>query len=463
LPGQLAVEELDGAVFDGEMFVRSVVEPATAYVGQQVVLTVYLYTTLRLSDVSVTREASTDGFWSEDLLGPSRRLEFEDQFVGNQHFRAAVLRRVALFPLRTGTVTIGAPRVEGRTAFRSLFSARSNSVVREGVPLQVRVRALPEKGRPGDWAAGNVGQYDIEAALDRDQVKVGEPVTVTVTVRGRGLVRNVKLRGLEEIEGTRMYEPRVNDAMVNEGGQLGGQRRWEYLLLPQRAGELKVPAVTLAYFDPLVEGYREKRTDELALMVTGQGGETPTVAGSPAGTARGEAAGEVTPLHSIRRSAALARGSTSIVERWWFLLLLALAPGLWLAVVVGQTVGSRRRAAAPQLEARRAGPVARRRLRSVAQTGQGGAGEVARAVNEFFAKRFGRGLSGMTMEEMRIFVGECGGSADVAQQVVALHEKCERSRFSGGGEEQAGVQAVAQEALELVRVLEGLQGPGGGQ
>jgi len=124
---------------------------------------------------------------------------------------------------------------------------------RQGVPVQVQIRNLPEKGRPPGFPMGNVGRYSIGAKVDHRQVKVGEPVTLSLTVSGEGHLQNVKLAPLGEIEGTRIYDPRIEDSVTKNDGKLGGQRTWEYLILPQKAGELEIPAAELNYFDPITE------------------------------------------------------------------------------------------------------------------------------------------------------------------------------------------------------------------
>ncbi len=456
LPGQIAPEDLTGAQYDPEMFLRTVVEPARAYVGQQVVMTVYLYTTVQLSNVNVTREPSTDGFWSEDLQGPRQRIDFEDQFVGSTRFRVALLRRSALFPLREGTLTIGPARLEATPAFVSIFNRRAGTIDRQGIPVQVEVSPLPEKGRPAGFHPGNVGRFSINAKVDQRQVKVGEPVNLTLTVSGTGLVKNVKLEPLGEIEGTRMYDPQINDSVSKAGGRLSGRRTWEYLILPQKSGTLEIPSIELDSFDPVQERYEKKRTKAIQIRVTGE--DRPDVARADDGDDVAPPTPEDSaPLRSIHRHSDLTTEASVPYSQVWFVLALVLAPLGFVMLVVIDGVRRRRLAARDVIRARKAAGVAVRQLRPVRDgkvEGSEGLTQVMRALNGFFQDRVGEPVAGLTLKELRAFLIELGVPEEMADRVVRLTEQSEQTRYGGG----AGARApeLAEEAEGLIRELDRL-------
>ena len=71
--------ELSGARYDERAFLRTVVDSDEVYIGQQVNVTVYLYTRLRLSPQSVIPgKPSMDGFWVHD--DPITSLQSADHF-----------------------------------------------------------------------------------------------------------------------------------------------------------------------------------------------------------------------------------------------------------------------------------------------------------------------------------------------------------------------------------------------
>jgi hypothetical protein len=453
LPGQLDLSELDGAMYDPDLFLRTVVEPSQAYVGQQVVMTVYLYTTLNLSNVNVTREPSTDGFWAEDLLGPARRLGWEqDQFVGSTRFRVAVLRRVALFPLREGALTVGPPELEASTLFSSFFSTRGGSVSRRGVDVNVRVLALPTKDRPDGFEPGNVGRFTIESRVDRTAVKVGEPVTLTVTVRGDGNLRGVKIRPLPAIEGARVYEPQIRDSVAPVGSSVvSGVRSWEYLVLPQKTGPIVLPPAELVSFDPVGERYRREKTEPLTVQVTG--GEATAGPGPGVSEEQGSAEGEaLADLRSIHRRSRLASGRSPLHRAWWFILVFAATPVSYVTVAVLAGVRRRRVASRDAIRARKAAGVARRALRAIKSDEGEGLAEVSRSLTRFLADRFGEPASGLTRDELRRFLLDRGVGEDVVDRFARMLEECEQRRYSPSG--AAGALALAREAIRVIAELD---------
>jgi hypothetical protein len=457
--------DLTGAQYDSEVFLRTVVEPSEAYVGQQVVLSVYLYTTIQLGNVNVTREAATDGFWSEELYRPTSRLDMVDQFVGPTRFRVALLRQVALFPLREGSLTVGPVRMEASALFGSIFSRRSSSVFREGVPVQIQVRGLPGQDRPQGFSEGNVGHYSLKAKVDRRQVKVGEPVTLTLAVSGEGHLKNVKLAPLGEIDGARIYEPRINDVVTKTGGRIGGQRSWEYLILPQSAGSLVLPSVSFDFFDPATGHYETKRTKAIEVQVSGDARSSNGAEGDPEESG-GAATEELVPLRSIRRQSALDTEASPLYSSWWFLVVVALTPIGFLTLIMIDGVRQRRTASRDAIRSRRAAQIALKQLEPVRGgqiDGVEGINQVMRTLNGFFVDRTGETVSGLTLKELRIFLIERSVPEELTDRVVALTEQSEKARYGGGKAGSLG-QEMASEADELIRELDriGMKEPRGG-
>src|SRR5262249_55085016 len=108
-PTPPAGTSLDGATFDPEGFLPTVVDKPPPYAGEQVTVTIYLYVRGSIRGAPVAqREPSSDGFWVHDLLPPMRTLDATNQTVSGIPFQVYVLRRFAAFPLQPGQLTIGA-------------------------------------------------------------------------------------------------------------------------------------------------------------------------------------------------------------------------------------------------------------------------------------------------------------------------------------------------------------------
>ena len=137
----------DVAIFDNEAFLRTVVDKVEPYEGEQVVATIYLYTRHNLQQVpAVQAEASTDGFWVQDLLSATRSLEPTRQVIKGRGYWVYVLRRFAAFPLRSGELTIGSMSLTlTRDSLFDLFDPMRGpaSLDRKSVPVLLHRAAAP--------------------------------------------------------------------------------------------------------------------------------------------------------------------------------------------------------------------------------------------------------------------------------------------------------------------------------
>src|SRR5690606_25316612 len=180
-PPEEAAEEsapLD-QIFDARAFLRTSVDRDEVFVGEQITYEIELYTRVGGSP-RFTKEASTDGFWVQDLLDPNRPSPERREVVKGVPFHVYTIKRVAAFPMRHGKLQIGAPTLE--FASTSAFGlVRGDKLVRHGAPITVDVKPLPS-GTPKNAL---VGQFTIAGDLDRRALRVGEAATLTVVVEGR--------------------------------------------------------------------------------------------------------------------------------------------------------------------------------------------------------------------------------------------------------------------------------------
>ncbi|MDQ3037283.1 MAG: BatD family protein [Myxococcota bacterium] len=449
---------LDGAIYDDQAFLRTVVDRSDPWLGQQVTVTIYLYVrgALRGSPV-ITREPTTDGLWVHDLLPPSRTLEPTTQVVGSTPFRVYVLRRFAAFPLRAGDLTIGATSVQIPVGnVFDIFAGASPDLARTGVDLTLSVRDLPAAGRPqGDV---HVGQITLESSLDRNQVPTGDAVTLTVQATGTGYVQGIRLDD-PRVDGLRVLAPQTDDQISAPGDLVGGTRTFEWLIVPEREGTHSIPAFRVATFDPTSGRYGVAESAPIGL----------TAAGNPVATAvePDEALGEPTQdgapgeaqLGPLRTESALSRTSEGLAERAWYPWLLALFPLAWLGIVIA--TAARRRAAAragvstPQTIAREA----RRRLVVAEELATRGEARefyaaISLALRSVVEGRLGEAVGSLTHKQLERRLVERGMSGELARRIAEELEGHEMVRFSASGAQPGEMQATLGRARELIGELD---------
>ena len=439
--------ELSGARYDERAFLRTVVQPERVYVGQQVDVTVYLYTRLRLSPQSVMPgKPSMDGFWTYDT--PITSLQAETVTVNGLRFRAYALYRSAAFPQRSGTLQIGPPKVSFDVGTMSLFDAPERVEV-EGVPVEVVVESLPQPRH----ANAVVGRYALEAWLDRQTVSTGDAVTLRVDASGIGNVQDLRI-DLPPVVGVRALQPAIRDEQRFEDGKLAGTRSWEWILIAEAPGEHQVPPIELHFFDPATAAHGSSVTPALTFTASGVARQTqPSIEPRDSAPAPRPAA-----FGPIRMYSALTRGATPIRARAWFGWGLAFPPIAFVLVVAGTLIARRR-----EQRSTTAGAV-QRKLRRAARAALD-AGEprafydgIVASIIHALDVRLGEPVGGLAHSELRARLVEAGLDDDLVQRVINELEGADFARFAASGVDKDEMGRCLDRADAIVRRVQRAKG-----
>jgi len=240
---------LRGLMADGRppVFVVASVDRNQVFVGQEIVVTWTLYNAAALDQWGITEGPKLDDFWSEEIAvngeTPHRGV------MDNLAVERLMIRRVALFPLRSGTLTVGPLGVAaavlmptGRTTPWGRFEGRMEEVRWRSAPLTIEVQPMPP-GPPVD-AAGDLAMRCAPAVQTN-----GGPVVVPVTLFGRGNLRAAsppRLAGV--LDGTlQVGEGKVSVSRSRIDATM--TRTWRYLMFPSHDGKMTVPPIVTSIID----------------------------------------------------------------------------------------------------------------------------------------------------------------------------------------------------------------------
>lgn len=289
----------------GEPFFLSVsFDRPQVYVGQQATLLVQVFAQQPI-DARGLEMPKLPKFWVEKLEVSSSRPS--ERTLRGRRYYVYSLHAAALFPLEAGDHIIG--RVELTVNTGSGFWSRGRSYKLKSTPVQLKVLPLPEEGRPADFARGNVGRWDLVARLSPPRTEAGQPVTLHIEAKGEGNASAIALPKLpEEIDGLRLFPPTYTEDRGVRQGLLQGTKQAEILVQPLKEGRIRIPQLSLHYFDPVAGRYDVARTRPLTLLVgpaaggasTGQasvGAVRSSIARSARPVRTGLVPGSVTPLY----------------------------------------------------------------------------------------------------------------------------------------------------------------------
>jgi hypothetical protein len=453
---------------EGGSFIRLVTDKQKVFVGEAIAATWYLYMGEPADKYDTQVEPHTEGFWTEDVTVPSRRggLVLTQELVQGRPYQVGTILKKALFPLQAGRLTI--TPMEAEISRSDFFGNAVRSQHVRSAPTIVEVLTLPKAGQPAGFDAANVGTFTLNARVDRPQVAVGEPVTLTIEIGGQGNLRKVALPAIPKLNGWKSYDPRVN-VVVDPASGVSGSKTAEILLLPERPGTVTLPALVLDAFDSETHRYTRAETSPIRLTATGEavvgakglGGGGPG-AGSPASGAFSEnvISEEIRPLHArgqLRRDL-----GTTLFRTRAFTAAVAVPPMTFmLAVIVfrirerlAKDTGSRRR--------KRARKKVRGHLAAAdghRRRGESGPFfiEIDRVIREALASRLGCPVKGLRMDELRALLAVRGLPANEIDRLIALLEECDRGRFAPGradGQASAALGALQDAASDLIDVIE---------
>lgn len=424
----------------GEIFLWTRLDKPKAYVGQQILYTLEVYERLAFPNFQLRTLPGFQDFWTEELPEGDPRVET----VAGVPYRARPGLRRALFPQKAGTLTI--TPAELTVGMRRRVAGRAT---------QIEVLPLPSAGRPANFSVNNVGNYAISAVVDRPRVKQGEPFTLTVRIAGTGNIRVIDPGAWPELKGMRRYDPKV-DARSAIGLQVGGEKVYEFLIIPEQAGDLEIPAHSFSFFDPDTERYQTVKTKPIALAVAAD-------ANAPAPSKQDATPAEITTdaheglLAPLISPETLPR--TAVTSSWLtpgrFMTGMILAPVVFVATAVGRSLWRRY---GPDEASRSAAVRAAKEKELVAQAEAGvGSGEnfyssLAQLLQGAASRRAGAEGEGLPRRPLLELLGRRGVAAGDVEKLGRLLDRCDAARFGSAASETAEQRRTTlEEGLTLLR------------
>ena len=256
-------------VREEDVFVKLEMKKNTLYLGEMVLAEWFFYLpgdqTVNMRS-EIAKNPELNGFWVESIVSSanSATLPPKVQDVGGKMYRKQLLTSSALFPVRTGTLSIGS--LEVKSYFMNPFSVfgSSNGFLKKSNEKKIKVLPLPKEGR-GNLFTEAVGDFEVSAIVNKKIVSVQEPIVYRVLFKGKGHPRLVRLPDLNFGDEFELYDITESQKFsVSES-----MKTFEVILIPKSSGELLIPSFELTTFDPQLGIYKTHILSSFKLKVTG--------------------------------------------------------------------------------------------------------------------------------------------------------------------------------------------------
>ncbi len=385
-------------------------------------------------------------------------LKSGSQVINGVSFNALVIDG-SISPSRTGTLNFGpcilkaqvAIRKQGRSGWPfddSMFDqmlgrveVRDVAVTVDAAPIEVM--ALPEEGRPADFA-GAVGQWNLEVVAKPTEVAAGDPITLTIKVSGNGNIDTVPAPKLGSMDGFKTYDPTTKT--TKDDLNTTGERVIQQVLIAKSTEVKELPEVRLAYFDPITRSYKTDVQSPIKLVVKAGSG-TPTTIVSGGGRYRAE---EKLGQDIVYLKGDIGRVPPGVAfygtATFW---ALNVTPLLALLGTVGwKRRTDRLRGDVAYARRTRAAKNARRLLTSATSYD-----EIQHALQQYLGDRLNIPIGGITASVVDEQLVPRGVNGELAAQAKACFAACDTARFAGGGADLS-VEATRDNVERLVDELE---------
>ncbi|WP_126246018.1 BatD family protein [Chitinophaga rhizosphaerae] len=455
------------------VFVRVEVDKTNVFEGEQITATYKLYTRLPTNS-SVTKVPAFKGFSAKDMDIPNPPRPTEEM-VNGVPFNVFVIRKTLLFPLQSGELELDPAEVDNQVHFVKVGGSGQRRRAQTNDPFQdlfaddfffeqpeaeivpyriqspvvkVQVKPLPAEGRPASFN-GAVGQFTMNASLDKEQLSTDDALSLKVAISGRGNVNLLNAPPLDIPAAFEKYDPTVTDNIEKNSNPLSGSRTFQYALMPQQKGDYNLKPVEFSYFDPAAKAYKTITSAPFSVHV---------VQGKEVKKEKADFGGQ-TDLAGIRTSSAKWSKQRPFFfgkPLFWVLFLLPVL------AIAGAAYYRRREQYntnnAALLRHRHANKVALKRLELAARY-------LKEGKDKAFYEETSRALWGYLSHKLRIPMAEMSKQrvdekltklrlSDAAKEkLFALADRCERALYAPGDSVELR-QGAYQEAVEVITNIE---------
>ncbi len=249
-------------------FLASSINNNRPFTGQEILLTYTLYFRDIAPKISNEVSPSFQGFWARES-GSERFIKSLPATIQGENFRSAVVKQFKLVPIQSGKITV--------SGYSMLCTLPQNDIGTDGKEppdssvritapaMTISARALPLPV-PKPYS-GAVGSFSLSLMADKEMLNVGEPLSLKLTLTGKGSLLTLELPDVQLPESFRQNPPERATNLVKKSGTTSGSITLTTLAWAQSEGDFQIPPVTLVVFNPDTQQFSTLHSKSLAIQV----------------------------------------------------------------------------------------------------------------------------------------------------------------------------------------------------
>lgn len=263
---------------NGDLFLEVEATPESPYVQSQVLYTLRLYTRVAIAQASLNEPELGDAVIEK--LGEDSNYNTQ---INGVDYRVTE-RKYAIFPQKSGSVTIKPVQLtaevvaNNRPNFNGFFNSRTTQTKKlSSKSVTLEVKPAPPTFTESHWLSAEQLVLKEEWSGDNQQMKVGEPLTRTLTLLAKGTTvgqlpelnpAKSTLSGTEGQLKTYPDQPVLQEQKKPEG--LIAFREEKIAIIPSKAGRYKLPAIEIPWFNSQTQKMEVAKIPETTIIAAGE-------------------------------------------------------------------------------------------------------------------------------------------------------------------------------------------------
>jgi hypothetical protein len=441
----LTIEVVKGSDKKGtaeRQFVRFDVDLTEAYVGQQIVGELKVYSQDRILNAELLSLPEIPSAYSEPLLGQNDILSGQDVINGKQ-YNTYTLQKYAIFPQKAGEITI-----EPISAYLETLGNQSGFIRQLRYNLSTEFVSLDItnlENQPEDFSEG-IGKFNFEVILNKEKLSTDETTILILNIIGTGDMKRIQpleLNGLKDYFD--IYEPTTETKLVVQNGLLIGQKLITYVLAPKKAGRFQF-SQDFTYFDTDVNNFISLNSDTFNLVIT-QGEKIAT-------TTEDFSQQDIYPI--LTKENRFLNWNFFGSTLFWILLTLPFAALMILLIIKKQKRKAAEKAAISQISA--VDKIALARLEQAkihleAQNQRLFYNEINQSLFGYVSDKFSIPFSELSKDNIRLKLEEQQIETTTVDKFINILNTCELALFAGIGKAE-DMQTAYDNAKSVIVEIE---------
>lgn len=462
----------DGILQDDDVYIKAFVNNTNPYLGEQIILTYKIYTKVPVSNISSSKSSSFAGFWSKNLMDDRQQLKQSSQVINGEEYIVADISSFALFPQKSGALTIEpfeldcnvqlrvqSKRRKAYDPFEDFFNdpffnrnVKNVKTTLKSKPLNINVKPLPQANKPESFT-GAVGSFTFSAGIDQQQLQANDALTLSINLSGKGNIELINFPDIQFPSDFETFEPKITSNISANASGVSGRKKFEYLVLPRNAGDFVVKPVEFSYFDPDKEAYIRFASDPFNIHVSKDDDAGSSLSYSSSAQEDIRFIGQ--DIHHIKDKASVLRPVNAyFFASNWYYLLMWLPVVLLILVVVVWKQREKRHADLGLMKNRKANKVAKNRLQKADKFRKAGDDksffdEIALALWGYIADKFSLPQATLSLDTVREALKERNIEDGVIDNFINTLNNIEFARFAPG-DSGGKMETVYNESLNAI-------------